>query len=369
LAFIMARFQVHSAAEQVYRHLRGMIVDGRVRGELPGVLRLEAELVAGRRAVMAAIARLEQEGLVVGGGVGRRRRVSEDAAKLARGRSGLRVVILAYDEDDKRQAPILEMVHRLRETGHEATISAATSVGLGMEVERVATLVEQTAADAWLVVAGSRDILEWFSRCGVPVFAIFGRHLRLPIGGAGPRMAPVMEVLANRLVDLGHRRISLLVHRERRVPRPGPPERAFLGTLAARGIVVGSFHLPSWKEDSEGFRHCLESLFQLTPPTALVLAEPFMVLAAMQFLAERGLMVPGDVSMVCLEPDPVFTWSKPEMARIEWDPRRLIRAAVRWVEHVAAGIGDHTKTPIEVVFREGETVGPVKEGRPSGNIV
>jgi len=356
----VTRFQVHSAAEQVYGHLRGMIVDGRLRGALPGVLRLEQELVASRRAVMAAIARLGREGLVVGSGAGRRRRVAEDAVKRAGRRSGLRVMLLAYDEEDKRQAPLLEILYRLREEEHDAEFADGSSVGMGMEVKRVAALVEQSGADAWVVVAGSRDILEWFSRRGVPVFAVFGRHLRLPIAGAGPRMAPVMEALADRLVDLGHRRISLLVHRERRVPRPGPPERAFLGALASRGIVMGPYHLPAWTEDREGFRHCLETLFQLTPPTALVLAEPFMVLAAMQFLNERGLTVPGDVSLVCLESDPVFAWSKPEMARIEWDSRRLVRAAVHWVKQVAAGIGDRTKTPIKAVFREGETVGPAK---------
>jgi DNA-binding LacI/PurR family transcriptional regulator len=97
---------------------------------------------------------------------------------------------------------------------------------------------------------------------------------------------------------------------------------------------------------------------QLTPPTALVVAEPMMYFNAMQFLGERGLSVPRDVSMACLESDPVFSWSEPAVAQLEWDRRRLVHAAIHWLEQVAAGNDDRSKRPIKAVFIEGGTMGP-----------
>jgi DNA-binding LacI/PurR family transcriptional regulator len=79
---------------------------------------------------------------------------------------------------------------------------------------------------------------------------------------------------------------------------------------------------------------------------------------AMQFLGERGLTVPRDVSVACQESDLVFSWSEPAVTRLEWDRRRLVRAAIHWLEQVAAGNDDRSKKPIKAVLVGGGTVGP-----------
>lgn len=350
-------FQVHSSAEQVHGHLRGMILDGRLRGVMPGVLRLEREMGVSRRALMAAIAGLEHEGLLEAHGTGKPRRIVADAVTGAARRRRLRVRMLAYDEDSKRLPLFLEILHRLRLAGHHADFASHTLTGMGMDVGRVSDWLGRNEADAWLVMAGSRAVLEWFATSGVPVFAIFGRHLRQPIAGGGPRYAPTMEKLAERLFGLGHRRIVLMTRSERREPQPGPPERAFLHKLEELGVPIGSYNLPDWSEDADGFQQALISLFQLTPPTVLVLSEPAMFVASMQFLNGRGLAVPGDVSLVCLDDDPAFAWSRPVVSRVVWNPQPLVRAVTRWVGQVAAGGDPRKKVVIRTEFVEGGTVG------------
>jgi hypothetical protein len=63
-----------------------------------------------------------------------------------------------------------------------------TEKELRMDVKRVGRMVRQTATDAWVVGAGSREVLEWFAAQPLPAFALFGRRDGLPLAGVGPDM-------------------------------------------------------------------------------------------------------------------------------------------------------------------------------------
>ena len=69
----------------------------------------------------------------------------------------------------------------LAQAGHAIARAPKTMVELGVDVKRIARMVEQTEADAWVVVSGSRDILEWFAAREAPAFALFGRRSGFPL--------------------------------------------------------------------------------------------------------------------------------------------------------------------------------------------
>jgi LacI family transcriptional regulator len=181
-----------------------------------------------------------------------------------------------------------------------------------------------------VVVSGSREILKWFSRQPKPAFALFGRRGQVSIAAVGPDKAPHFAAATRRLIELGHRRISLMCRRHRRLPQPGLPEQAFLNELAAHGIPTGTFNLPDWEESKKGFVTLLDSLFGATPPTALIVEETFLFNAAFHYLAKRGLRVPQDVSLVCTDDNPDFAWCEPSVTHIRWDYRPVVRRVVRW---------------------------------------
>ena len=54
-------------------------------------------------------------------------------------------------------------------------------------------------ADAWIIVSGSRPLLEWFVFKEIPVFALFGRRRGLLIAGAGPDQKFAMQMMMDRL--------------------------------------------------------------------------------------------------------------------------------------------------------------------------
>ena len=89
-----------------------------------------------------------------------------------------------------------------------------------------------------------------------------------------------------------------------------------LRELENSGIKTSDFNLPEWQEDKAGFNKIMNSLFKITPPTAIIADEAFMYMAVLQHLAEIGQRVPKDVSLICTDNDANFEWCEPSVSHI-----------------------------------------------------
>ncbi len=353
----MPHLSILSSVDQVTARLRSDLQSELWTGTMPGVIRLERELGVNRKTVESALQRLEHDGLLASQGPGRKRLIIK---KKSRGDARpMRVAILDYERGVNQHLGYkVHLRHELLEAGHTVFSVSKTLLELGMDVQRVARFVRRTPADAWIVYSGSRDVLRWFATGTKPAFAIFGQRAGLKIASVGPDKPTAMATATRELIVLGHRRIALLCHRERRIPEPGGTERAFLAELTAQGIATSAFNLPDWDDTIEGFSNMLNSLLRLTPPTALIVDEAPQFIAAMQFLASKGIRVPEKISLICTDPDPVFAWCKPTIAHISWDSDQLIKRIVRWAAHVSKGREDTNQTFVPAQFIPGGTIGP-----------
>jgi len=354
----VSTLRILTASEQVAAHLRSELLQGRWAGTMPGNDRLVTELGVGRETIKAALEQLENEGLLVGQGQRRRRRIKLPG-ELSKIRE-LRVRILLYESASRGTSYNTELLGKLQEAGYTANYGRKTLADLGMNVERVAKFASETPADAWIVEAGSRDVLEWFSSQPIPAFAMFGVKAGLPIAGISPFKGPLA---VRRLIALGHRRIVMLVRGERLKPKPALYEQAFLDEIQNHGIIAGAYNLPDWGNSPEEFYRCLDSLFQLSPPTALLVSEPKLFIAARDYLSQRGIIAPRDISMACDDPDESFTWCKPAIAHFRWDTAPVSRRILRWAEHVDHGKEDRRQSYVKAEFYEGGTIGPVPRGK------
>lgn len=354
----MSEMYILSGAAQVAAHLREGLLQGRWSGEMPGRKRLARELGVSGKLVEAAMGLLEREGLLVGQGPRRRRGIAVlESATKAR---PLRVAFLLYEASNTQLHYIVGLQYLLIEAGHQVIFAPHNLSDLRMDVQRVARMVGKIETDAWVVVAGAQEMLRWFAAQPTPAFALFGRRREVSMAGIGPEHLPALLTAVRRLIELGHRRIVSLVRPERRIPQPGHLERAMLDEIAGNGIPVGPYNLPNWDGTREGLYRCLDGLYQLTPPTALIIDETSVFAATQQYLARRGVLAPQHVSLVCCEHDPTFAWLEPPITHIRWDYSPLVRRIVRWADNLARGKDDRRASFTKAEFVEGGTIGPLK---------
>ncbi len=354
----MGELRFLSKIEQVAAHLRAELASGRWEHEMPGRLELAAGMGINAKTVEEALRLLEKEGVLAGQGAGRRRRVvTVDKPE----KQALRVKILLFERIDHGLPHLIDLLHRLNQQGHAADFANKSLHDLNMDVKRVSAFVKAEGADAWVVCAASREILQWFAEQGTPAFARFGRRKGLPLAGIGVDKAKAIKIAVHRLYELGHRRIVLMVREERLKPYPGTIEQDFVATLRGLGITTGPYNLPEWGDDIAGFYRGLDALFHHTPPTALFLTEARLFIAAQQHLARRGILAPRDVSLICDDPDVAFSWCLPAVSHFHWDTRPVVSRVIRWVENVACGKEDRRQSFVKVEFVEGGTIGPVRK--------
>ncbi|MBT8043923.1 MAG: substrate-binding domain-containing protein, partial [Verrucomicrobiae bacterium] len=322
----------------------------------PGRRRLAEYLGASNSSVQRALEMLEAEGLLVPQGDGKRRKiVLKPGSHKPR---SLRIGIFCFDPGSKKMARTVDLKHQLIEEGHTVNVMSKTLTELGMKIQGIQRVVKNHEVDAWLIMAAPRVVLEWFAARPTPVFALWGSHLHMSIAGTGPKKTPATEQALNHLIKLGHRRIIYLVRPMHIKTPPIVALQSFIDVMGSHGIPVGSYNMPIWEEHPEGLQQCLDSLFATTPPTALIIDEAEIFLAAKDHLARRGIHAPEDVSLICTDPDRAFAWYRPKISHIAWGIDPMIRHVLRWVNKVSRGEDDRRKSVVKATFVEGGTIGP-----------
>jgi DNA-binding LacI/PurR family transcriptional regulator len=354
----MAHFQTQSASEQVAAHLKDQVKQGEWIGTMPGEDCLMRQLGVGAATVREALKLLENEGLLVGQGAGRRRKIvlPKDHAPPA-----LQVAVLFYEKGDETHDMLVRFQNKLKAAGHTVVQAPKNLTDLGGNLRRLDRMIKDTRADAWVVIAGSREEIQCFVHRQVPVFTLFGAFGRLRVAGIAPDQVPAIVGVTRRLIALGHRRLVFL-ESHFTLSSPGREGAAFLDELTAHGIEAGNYNMPGWEGGYDGFYRCLESLFAKTPPTAIFIFSAAEYFATAQFLLHRGLRVPQDVSLICCYMAPYFRRYQPSISHVRWNDQLMVNRIGRWANNISHGKKDTRQTRIDAEFVEGGTIGPAPTG-------
>jgi DNA-binding LacI/PurR family transcriptional regulator len=351
----MTPFKPLTASEQLAAHLREDILLGTWGDVMPGSDRLMRDLGVGRGVISEALAQLECEGLLVTQGVGKRRLIKMPEG-YKKGRK-LRVGIFLWGPSDRAQKFILDIQHSLTKAGHIVVHTSKTLIDIHMDPQRVASEVKKANADVWIASSAARPVLEWFVDRNIPVFAIFGSCVNLPVAGFRLKDDSGLSQAREFLFELGHRRIVMLLRRQHRATNPNNSLNKYSSWLMSKGITPSNYHLPDWDDTNEGFHKCLESLFKVTPPTAILVDEGPKFVTTCLFLAQRGLRIPVDVSVVCLEPDAFSSLEPGLIAQIEVDYSKIASYILRWASDINHGKPNLKQHLAPSKYLNGRTVG------------
>lgn len=352
----MDSFRPMSTSDQLAEHLRREINSGKLSGVMPGIKQLVQSLGVNSVSVTKAVKQLEREGLVINQGKGRNRLISSINPNKVR---PLKIGMLYYDSADACRFDSLILKQELANAGHTVVPAHTSLQEMKMDVKRTAKLVQSMDVDAWVIFAGSYQILEWFEQQGPPAFALYGRHNKVNLASMGIRKAPVLSSMISKLITLGHRRIVMLAREERRKPHLGLLEQVFIDELETHGIHTGSFNIPDWDESAEGLERVIDSLFQYTKPTALIIGDAVLFNAVQLHLAHKGIFAPKNISLFCNDTEESFKWTRPDITHIQWDHRPSVRRIIQWAKNISQGVKDRKKSYTKAVLHEGETIGPV----------
>ena len=358
----MNRVRRQSLVEVTAEHLRNGFRTGRWRGLLPGVVALATELDVSRDTVRAALQLLVSEGSLQDNGAGRSRKIMTRRIQKKR---TLRIAILTsvpfMDDNSRSQRLLLVIKNALEGDGHVCLICDQISYLLPNCVRRIARHVAATEADAWIVYEGTKEVLDWFVKTTVPAIALGGRMQGLPMASSRTDFAVATEDCVDALVALGHVRIVFIAAEAWRRPTPSLAATAFQERLKHHGLPATVYNLPDWEPTAEGFESLIKALFFATPPTAFIFSEPSYCVGARLLLAEMGLRVPRDVSLVTIVPDAVLQFQRPELAYYEWPPYAHLKRILRWVKTVQTGQEDKEAYVVYSKFVPGGTIGPAKK--------
>jgi DNA-binding LacI/PurR family transcriptional regulator len=338
-ALLVKSYPILSAPEQVARHLKEQIAQGKFTGFMPGGAALAREFGIGRTTADAALDILQAEGILANHGHRKRRRIIPDA--LPSVAKPMQVGMILYEPSDAANQYVPEIRQLLLSSGFNLNLSPKTLIELNHNPAKVEKMVQNNPADAWVVVAGSRPVLKWFSVSSIPSFALFGRMQGLPMPGIKPDKLPAMRDALKTLIEMGHRRIVLLVREERRKPSLGNVEKTFLEQLEKHGIQTGHYNIPDWKENPAGLRACLEKLFGITPPTAIFVGDSVLFLAVQNFLKNSVPKLAGKVALVSTDYHPHMDWCNPPLPHFAWNHRTTARRILKWLQNLQRGKPDH----------------------------
>ncbi|WP_329414847.1 LacI family DNA-binding transcriptional regulator [Streptomyces sp. NBC_00704] len=279
-----------------------------------------------------------------------RRRVTEALNRLGyvrrprfdASRPPRQVDLVVHALDSSRSGAVLRGVEEAAyEAGLDLVVSAALSRTRAGHPQR-----------GWLdrlAVRGSAGVLFNLAELTQSQYAWLAQH-RIPFVMIDPVLEPpagVMSVGAanwqggvtatEHLLALGHERIAVIAGPRRRMCSSARVA-GYRSALASAGVAPDPEYLRDGGFDETlAYRRMRELLDLPVPPTAVFVCSDRMALGAYRALAERGLRIPDDVSVVGFDDLPESRWTTPALTTVRQPLAETAATALRMLVRMMDG--------------------------------
>ncbi len=354
--------------DQVYECLKQDILAGRWESEFPGTRTLAAELGVARLNVLSAVKRLESEGFLKKNANGYSKSVFLKTAPV--GKRRLEVAVLTrvpLEEKSQGAQKIMYAVLREIESCGFVVKVATPSFDICRNKAAAKNWLNSLEADFFMPDEFPADLLEILLERKVPVFALGGDFFRFPgrLGGVDVEYSIAVAEAIRGFAAAGHTRIVSVMPDIIRASPECSLMKSIRGELLAAGIKPSAFNIPDWDSSPKGLAALLESLFSITPPTALVAWDTDIAAGIMVFLARRRLRFPEDVSLVVCEDVAMLSWlnHEKEIAVVSVDTERLVAPVRRWLESAEHGRIEKKQVVVRGELRRGDGIAPARKSK------
>lgn len=237
------------------------------------------------------------------------------------------------------------VLHGAEEAAHDAgldvVVSAALSRNRAARPERgwLDKLSARGSAGVLLNLPELTDAqFAWLEQHRIP-FVLIDPVLEPPPGvvsvGAANWQGGVMAT--EHLLSLGHERIAVLTGR-RRSMCGGARLAGYRSALASAGLPHRPEYIRHAGFDEAAARRQMRELLDLPqPPTAVFACSDGMALGAYEALAERGLRVPDDMSVVGFDDLPEARWAAPALTTVRQPVSEMAATALRLLVRMMDG--------------------------------
>jgi DNA-binding LacI/PurR family transcriptional regulator len=358
-----------SLVAETERVLLEGIAQGRWQGSLPGERPLYRELQVSRWTLRAALRALHEKGYVRSrrgrpceiSGRARRRSDPERAARVG----------VIMPEPLFRQTPFASVwLNDLRGIAQKAGIEFdfydLPRLYTANPATHLQEFVSRNPHDCWILFLSTPALQRWFGERDIPAIVAGSLHAEVRLPSQDNHFRAAGRHAVGAMIGLGHRRIAVLaLQHDRKALPPGIGELERGAREAAAALRQGGCDLSFHRHSSQPEEICrmLDRVLDLPArPTALLVAHSATFLTVLSHFAQRGVVMPRDLSVVVIQDEAYFRHIVPELSHYEWNPEafshRMMRMVKRALEHT---LSPDTAVRIVPRFVPGKTLRP-----PSG---
>ncbi len=319
-----------SLVAQTVASLRQGLAAGLWHEHLPSELELCERLQVSRMTLRRALAVLEGEGLLIVT-QGQRRRIGK-AAPSAPPRRERRVVLLTPLRLAEMRPTVLywinDLTDHLAEAGFHLEVHPCPACYTERPDTTLARLERELRPAGWVLYLSTTAMQQWFSRQSVPALLAGSRHGEVRLPSVDLDYRAIGQHAAETFLAKGHRHLAFL-RSAQGLAGDFETEHGFVEACRrhrARGEAIYLGDTAERIAQTVGQR-----LARAPRPTALLVSQPAHLLTVLGALAQAGVAVPGDVSLISRDSESFLPFVVPTVARYEIAPSSLARNLSRQV--------------------------------------
>lgn len=346
-----------SRSHQVAEHLKRLIGAGRWPERLPSERALARQINVGRDTIRAALALLQEEGIVL-----ERSRKGTRARKSTGQKSSrplLTAGLLLPMKMEHTTYRTLAWVSELLQLLYQEQIQVQIYDNYFHQLHLFRKLTDMAHHDRWILFFPDTKALEWIRQHQLRAVVIGSIDEAWGLPSVNIHYRALCRHAVGRMVQLNHRNLVFILHQRDR-GEDAESIAGFREGVATSGQADVTGNIEYHNGTPEGLCALADRLLAAKQrPTAWLVAVAPHFQTILMHLLRRGVSIPGDISLISQDSEPWQNFSTPEPTRYAADVRALAKRTVRQILESIAGKRTSLK-PNRLIpeLLDGKTLGP-----------